>query len=90
VRADPLKFPHVAPAGDPEGLRVTVRTEHCDCVWDATLTWTDAGRRGSKLIDDHGFPFETTSVTGQPGVNWYNPSVTTSTKAWVTKPLSPV
>jgi hypothetical protein len=90
VRADRLTFPHVARTDDPEGLKVTVRTEHCDCVWDATLTWTDGDKHESKTIDDHGYPFETTSVTGQPGVNWYNPSATGSTKAWLTKPLSPV
>jgi hypothetical protein len=90
VRADRLRFPRVVSPDDPRALQVTVRTEHCDCVWNATLTWTDGGKAESTTIDDHGYPFETTSVTGNPGVNWYNPSETGSRKAWLTKPIAPV
>ncbi|HEX5401836.1 MAG TPA: hypothetical protein VFX16_06000 [Pseudonocardiaceae bacterium] len=90
VRADHLTFPYVARADDPKGLKVTVRTEHCDCVWNATLTWTDAGKAGSTAIDDHGYPFETTSVTGQSGVNWINKSPRVAARAWHANAINPV
>jgi hypothetical protein len=71
IRADALKFPYTTTANDPESLLITVQMEHCDCRWDAVLTWVDGSQNKSKVITDHGHPFETTSVTGQHGVNWY-------------------
>ncbi len=68
--ADVLKFPFTASASDPEPIQVSVRTEKCDCTWNATLSWVGANGLQSKVINDNGHPFETTAVTGMKQTEW--------------------
>lgn len=83
-----FRFPVSLSTTDTKPLRVTVRTESCDCMWDATVHWSDAGKEMSTVVDDHGHPFETTSVTGQHGVNWVNVSPAADRDSgWRTRPL---
>jgi hypothetical protein len=63
--------------------------EHCDCTWDATLTWIDGSAVKSKVILDNGHPFETMSVTGKTGANWTNLQDGQPTSGWTPSPLKP-
>jgi hypothetical protein len=83
-----VRFPVRLSTGDVKPLRITVRTEFCDCMWNATVHWLDGDRPMSALIDDHGHPFETTSVTGDHGVNWVNTSQASAASGWHTRPLA--
>jgi hypothetical protein len=66
-----LKFPYTATASDPVAFVIDVQMEHCDCTWDAVLSWIDGNAAKSAVINDNGHPFETTSITGMTGTNWY-------------------
>ena len=70
-RTDILKFPYTATANDPAALVIDVQMEHCDCTWDAVLSWIDGTAAKSAVINDNGHPFETTSVTGMTGTDWH-------------------
>lgn len=78
-RADAIKFPYTATANDPEGLRVNVQMEDCDCTWYAVLSWIDETASKTMRIDDHGRPFETTSVTGVKETTWSAETVNSTT-----------
>jgi len=85
-RTDALKFPYTVTANDPESLVIDVQMENCDCTWDATLSWIDGSTAKSKVLDDNGHPFETTSVTGVTGADWHDTS-NDSTPRWSSIPL---
>jgi len=74
TRADALRFPYFTSATNPDAFDIKVQSEHCDCTWDADLTWVDGATAKSLVIDDHGHPFESTSVTGLMGTWWTNSS----------------
>jgi hypothetical protein len=73
IRADALKFPYFTSANSLDDFSITVRSEHCDCTWDAVLTWIDGTASRSYVINNRGKPFESTSVTGLTGTAWVNP-----------------
>lgn len=85
---DAVRFPVRLSTGDAKPLRVIVRTEHCDCMWNATVHWLDGNEVMSTVLDDGGHPFETTSVTGDQGVNWVNSSAANAASGWRTQPLT--
>ncbi len=70
LRADEVQFPYFTSALNLDDFDITVQSEHCDCTWDATLTWVDGASAHSKTIDDDGHPFESTSVTGLTRTDW--------------------
>jgi hypothetical protein len=61
-----VRMPYQVSAQDPEVLRVTARTETCDCRWYLELDWSSQGRTGSVRIDDNGRPFRTSDIKGLP------------------------
>jgi hypothetical protein len=85
MRVSPLQFPYTATANSPEELYVNVQMEDCECTWDAVLSWIDGSIAKSKVINNHGHPFVTTSVAGLTGADWYNTS-TDPTPTWTSTP----
>lgn len=69
-RQSPLVFPVVIAAGGSQSLLIDEQMEHCDCTWNAVLTWVDGASTRTWTIDEKGKPFQTTSVTGQTGILW--------------------
>ncbi|MEH0547813.1 helix-turn-helix domain-containing protein [Streptomyces sp. B21-105] len=65
-----VSLPYRVSSEDPEVLLVTARTENCDCNWYVELDWSSQGRSGTVRVDDHGSPFRTSGIKGQPRY-WY-------------------
>jgi hypothetical protein len=54
----PVTFPFTVSETDPEIFDLAVVDgPECDCLWTATLSYTQAGRSYTALIDDDGQPF---------------------------------
>ncbi len=58
VKTKPATFPLTVSDTDPEIFELTVGPgPECDCLWTATLSYTQGGESYTALIDDHGKPF---------------------------------
>jgi len=58
VKTKPVTFPFTVSDTDPEIFELTVGPgPECDCLWTATLSYTQGGESYTALIDDHGKPF---------------------------------
>jgi hypothetical protein len=60
-RVDVVQFPYEVSTQDSETFTIRATTEACYCSWTVELSWTSAGRTGTKTIDDGGKPFRTTA-----------------------------
>jgi hypothetical protein len=58
ARAEPIKFPYLVSATDPETLLLIASTQNL-VAWHARLSWSDGETSGVAVIDDHGKPFLT-------------------------------
>lgn len=57
-KTKPVTFPFTVSETDPEIFDLAVGSgPECDCQWTATLSYTQAGRSYTALIDDDGKPF---------------------------------
>ena len=52
--------------GDPVQLEIAAQVATHDVTWYLELDWSSGGKHGTLRIDDHGKPFRTTGVRGQP------------------------
>ncbi|MDX3454009.1 helix-turn-helix domain-containing protein [Streptomyces sp. ME02-8801-2C] len=76
-----VHFPYRVSAEDPEVLLVDATTQAYDARWYLELDWSSQGRTGTIRIDDHGRPFQTTSIKGMPHY-WYGTN-NAGERAWV-------
>ncbi|MEY9873216.1 plasmid maintenance system antidote protein VapI [Streptacidiphilus sp. MAP12-33] len=72
-------FPYQVSTGDPEVLDVDASTFGQDVTWYLELLWSSGDRQGSLRIDDHGRPFHTVGLKGDPGY-LYNGTAWTPTR----------
>ncbi|MET7334284.1 cold shock domain-containing protein [Nonomuraea sp. NPDC005650] len=71
LRADDVDFPFQISATDVEQFRVTTRATEAEVSFHLELDWTCAGRRGMKVIDNNGKPFEIYPATSEhPELDW--------------------
>jgi plasmid maintenance system antidote protein VapI len=59
-------FPFQVSAGDSEVLDVDAHTADQDVTWYLELAWSSGDRQGVLRIDDHGRPFRTVGLDGDP------------------------
>lgn len=85
----PMHYPYTLSQGDSLSLVVFVTAEHCDCTWDAVLSWVDGSASQSLTVDDKGRPFESTSTTGIKRNTWGLPGAFGPGWVKVTPPSPP-
>ncbi|MDI5963682.1 hypothetical protein [Streptantibioticus silvisoli] len=81
-REPAVDFPLQVSANDAEVLDVDAHTLDHDVSWYLDLVWSSGTRQGTLRIDDHGHPFRTVGLKGDP-LYYY-----TST-AWIPIPKAP-
>jgi hypothetical protein len=59
-------FPFEASADGPQVLDVDARTLDHDVSWYLDLVWSCGTRQGTLRVDDHGAPFRTVGLKGDP------------------------
>ncbi|NUP38955.1 MAG: transcriptional regulator, partial [Streptomyces sp.] len=59
-------FPYLISATDPQVLDVDAGTAGRDVSWYLELSWSSGDRSGTVPIDDHGRPFRTVGLRGDP------------------------
>ncbi len=74
-RQPAVNFPLQVSASDPEVLDVDAHTLNHDVSWYLDLVWSSGTRQGTLRIDDHGHPFRTVGLKGDPlyyytGTSW--------------------
>ncbi|MFI0937531.1 helix-turn-helix domain-containing protein [Streptomyces sp. NPDC021020] len=65
------KFPFRISATDPQVLDVDATTADRDVSWYLELAWNSGGHSGKLTVDDHGHPFRTVGLKGDPAY-FYN------------------
>ncbi|MEZ0090226.1 helix-turn-helix domain-containing protein [Streptacidiphilus sp. EB129] len=60
-------FPYEVSTTDPQVLDVDASTVGQDVSWYLELVWSSGSRQGKLLVDDHGRPFRTVGLQGDPG-----------------------
>ncbi|MDT3400714.1 transcriptional regulator, partial [Streptomyces sp. B1866] len=63
-------FPYKASAEDPQVLNIDAATGGRDVTWYLSLAWSSGSRHGVARVDDHGRPFRTAGMRGDPAY-WY-------------------
>jgi plasmid maintenance system antidote protein VapI len=74
-KASVSNFPFVISASDPQVLDVDAHTSDHDVSWYLELVWSCGNRMGTLRVDDHGKPFRTVGLKGDPtyfydGTGW--------------------
>ncbi|AXI78770.1 hypothetical protein [Peterkaempfera bronchialis] len=59
-------FPFRVSADDPQVLDVDAHTADRDVSWYLKLVWSCGDRQGALRVDDHGRPFRTAGLKGDP------------------------
>lgn len=77
-----VDFPFRVSSADPQVLDVDGRTLDHDVSWYMDLVWSCGARQGTLRIDDHGVPFRTTGMKGDPTYVW-------SATHWLAGPPEP-
>ncbi|MEE4546917.1 helix-turn-helix transcriptional regulator [Streptomyces sp. V4-01] len=72
-------FPFRISASEPQVLDVDAHTLDHDVRWYLDLVWSCGARQGVLRVDDHGAPFRTTGMEGDPMYGW-------STTRWYRSP----
>ncbi|MEY9843352.1 plasmid maintenance system antidote protein VapI [Streptacidiphilus sp. BW17] len=73
-----MDFPFQTSASDPQVLDVDAHTADQDVSWYLDLLWSSGDRQGVLRVDDHGQPFRTVGLAGDP-TYFYNGSTWTPT-----------
>jgi hypothetical protein len=73
-------FPYQISTGDPQVLDVDASTVGQDVSWYLELAWSSGDRSGYQIVNDHGQPFRTVGLQGDPayfydGAAWSRTSV---------------
>ncbi len=69
-RQPAVNFPLQVSESDPEVLDVDAHTLDHDVSWYLYLVWSSGTRQGTLRIDNHGHPFRTVGLKGDP-LYWY-------------------
>jgi hypothetical protein len=62
-RVNPLRFPYEVTDTETETLLLVGRTENCECMWEARLSWSNGEASGTETIDFGGKPFHTSAIS---------------------------
>ncbi|MBF9068294.1 helix-turn-helix domain-containing protein [Streptacidiphilus fuscans] len=73
-----MDFPFQTSASDPQVLDVDAHTADQDVSWYLDLLWSSGDRQGVLRVDDHGQPFRTVGLAGDP-TYFYNGSTWATT-----------
>lgn len=80
-RTATVDFPLRISATEPQVLDVDAHTLDRDVRWYMELVWSCGARQGVLRVDDHGAPFRTTGMKGDPSYAW-------SSTRWYPSPSS--
>jgi hypothetical protein len=81
VETKPASFPFTVSETDPEIFDLYVDPgPECDCLWTATLSYTQAGQSYTTLIDDNGKPFHGVPTDHVPAYWFDNGTLKRSTQ----------